>query len=69
MNKIIQKMKEKGMTYSALGNLIGISQPAAWSICNGRRKMLNTPVVLKMCDVLGLNPGDFYDISIKETRE
>ena len=61
MNKIILKMKEKGFTYTSLGKRVGISQPAMWSIINGRRKMMNVPVVSRICDVLEMNLFDFYN--------
>lgn len=69
MNNISKIIKRKNLTYECLGKKIGVSQPTAWKICNGKIKGLKFEIIFALSKALDMTIEELYCSFYTPNRE
>lgn len=59
-NRIVQLCKERTITPNELGNMAGINPSTIYSILGPKSKSPEVAMIKKLCDALGITPGEFF---------
>lgn len=59
-NRLSEHLFRANMSQRKLADAVGTFQNVISSVCQGRR-ILDVPVLLQVCKVLGCEPRDLYD--------